>query len=179
MRVRADDQITGRDMSGFHQYEVGDPGIDVVELSDTKLPYECPALQVVRGILLRFGRSNVIQYDSDPVWIVELRCADLFHHADRTPCRSVTHHEIRIGIHDSAWGHCGQSGLLVEALLGVRTAQRPHPSQTGGRGLGPPISMSTRRAVTDRPYSREWFEGHSAGHTPMRCRRPFEQPRQL
>ena len=87
-------------MAGFHENQVGNAGIDIVELPDSILLHECPAFEMVRRILLGLRRSDVIQHDSDSIGIVKLRRSDFFHHADRPPGGGVAHHQVGVGIYD-------------------------------------------------------------------------------
>ena len=117
VRVRADDQISGRNVSGFHQNQMRDARIDIVEFPDAILLHEIPALLMVRRILLRLCRRDVIQDNGDPVRVVQLRGSDLFHDADGPPCRGVAHHQIGKSVHNLARRDGRETGFLRQDFL--------------------------------------------------------------
>ena len=102
LRIGAHDQIARSDVPFLHQDEVGDAGVDVVELLDAVISSKLPAGALVGGVFLGLGRCDVIEDDRDAARIVESIDAELAHDVHGAPRSCMAHYEIGKRVDDDA-----------------------------------------------------------------------------
>jgi hypothetical protein len=120
VRICADDQVAGRNVTRFHQNQVGDAGVDVVKFVDPVGAREIAAHLLIESIFLGLSGGDVVQHHRQTVRIVELGRADFLHHADRAPRRRVAHHQIRVSVHNLARPHGFFAGFRGQNFFGNR-----------------------------------------------------------
>jgi hypothetical protein len=100
VRIGAHDEVAGRDVPRFHEHQVGDAGIDVIELADAMLAREVPRDLLIGGVLFGFGGRDMVQNDRQPLGVIEPGGSDALHDADRPPSGGVAHDQIGEGVHN-------------------------------------------------------------------------------